>query len=100
MRRLGPAEQEPEMTAGQLRTVVEGIIAAGHWKAGDQKILALFDAGYNVARISWLLADLPLEVIGHLRSDRVLRTDPLPASSGAGRPARHGDEFKLQDPDA
>lgn len=59
----------------------------------------LFDAGYNVARIAWLLADLPLEVIGGLRSDRVLRTDPPPAPPGSGRPARHGDEFKLQDPE-
>lgn len=28
--RLGPAEQETEITAEQLRTVVEGIITAGH----------------------------------------------------------------------
>ncbi|GAA1885389.1 hypothetical protein GCM10009715_34490 [Paeniglutamicibacter psychrophenolicus] len=99
VRRLGPAESETEMTAGQLRTVIEGIIAAGHWKPGDQKILALFDAGYNVARIGWLLADLPLEVIGRLRSDRVLRNDPIPAPPGSGRPARHGRDFRLQDPD-
>ena len=95
-RRLGPAEQETAMTATQLRHVIEGIISAGHWHAGDAPIVVLFDAGYNIARISWLLTDLPIEVIGRLRSDRVLCFDP-DNTPGTGRPARHGPEFKLAD---
>ena len=96
-RRLGPAEQETAMTATQLRRVIEGIIDAGHWRDDDPPILVLFDAGYNIARISWLLADLPIEVIGRLRSDRVLHCDP-DDHPGVGRPARHGPKFKLADP--
>jgi hypothetical protein len=42
-----------------------------------------------------LLADLPVELLGRLRSDQVLYFLPPPRRHGRGRPARHGTEFKL-----
>jgi hypothetical protein len=94
--RLGPDDDETEVTATQVRGVVERLVAAGRWREGGQRILVVFDAGYDVARLAYLLTDLPVEVLGRLRSDRVLYF-PAPARSGRGRPARHGAEFKLAD---
>ena len=96
--RLGPDDDETEVTAAQVRQVITRLIAAGHWRAGDPDMLIVFDAGYDVTRLAWLLADLPAELLGRLRSDRVLYfpappracvpRPPGPARTGvrAGRP--------------
>ena len=52
------------MTAAQLREVVARLIAAGHWNDGDPDIIVVLDAGYDLTRLAWLLADLPLEIPG------------------------------------
>ena len=67
--RLGPADDATAVTAAQVREVTGRIIAAGHWRDGDPDILVIFDAGYDLTRLAWLLADLPVEVLGRLRSD-------------------------------
>jgi hypothetical protein len=95
--RLRPADDETGVTAAQVRDVVERLITAGQWREGDLAILVVFDAGYDTARLSWLLKDLPVEVLGRLRSDRVLCFPAPPRRPGRGRPARHGSEFKLAD---
>ena len=97
--RLGPDDDETEVTAAQVRDVVARLIQAGHWRDGDPGILVVFDAGYDVTRLAWLLADLPVELLGRLRSDRVMQ---LPASARRpgtmGRPRKHGGELALADP--
>jgi hypothetical protein len=97
--RLGPDDDEAEVTATQVREVVTRLIEAGHWREGDPGILVIFDAGYDVTRLAYLLADLPVELLGRLRSDRVLHF-PVPARRPGtqGRPRRHGSEFALADP--
>ena len=62
--RLGPADDATAVTAAQVREVAERIIAAGHWRDGDPDILVVFDAGYDLTRLAWLLAGLPVEVLG------------------------------------
>ncbi len=97
--RLGPDDDEAEVTAAQVRDVITRLIDAGHWGAGDPDILVIFDAGYDPMRLAWLLADLPVQVLGRLRSDRVLHF-PAPPGRGdgkPGRPPRHGTELKLAD---
>ena len=97
--RLGPADDATEVTAGQVREVVSRIIAAGHWHDGDPRILVIFDSGYDLTRLAWLLRDLPAEVLGRLRSDRVMYFPAPPRPAGAnGRPSRHGAALKLADP--
>jgi hypothetical protein len=50
-------------------------------------------------RLACQLADLPIEVLGRLRSDRVLHFPVPPRAPGTnGRPARHGRQFALADP--
>ena len=97
--RLGPDDDEAEVTAAQVRDVIARLIEAGHWSEGDPPILVIFDAGYDPMRLAYRLADLPVEVLGRLRSDRVLHFPVPPRRPGApGRPRRHGREFALADP--
>src|SRR5579871_6452487 len=100
--RLGPADDATEVTAAQVREVTGRLAEAGHWQDGDPDILVVFDSGYDLTRLAWLLADLPVEIIGRLRSDRVMYfpappRPSRPAGTG-GRPPRHGAALKLSDP--
>ena len=100
--RLGPDDDVTEVTAAQLRDVVTRLIEAGRWKPGDPDIIIVFDAGYDLTRLAWLLDGLPAEVTGRLRSRRTMHfpAPPLPArppSTGGKRP-RHGAELKLHEP--
>ncbi|MFI0915590.1 NF041680 family putative transposase [Streptomyces abikoensis] len=99
--RLGPADDATAVTAAQLRAVVECLIAAGQWKPGDSDIVIVGDAGYDITRLAWVLRDLPVEMVGRLRSDRVMRLpkpprvyDPL-----GGRPPKHGAKFHFARPE-
>jgi len=99
--RLGPDDDETEVTAAQVREVVTRLIEAGHWREGDRRILVVFDAGYDVTRLAYVLADLPVELLGRLRSDRVMQLPAPPRQPGTmGRPRKHGRELALSDPAA
>lgn len=71
-RRLYPDDDETTATADQLRAVVGRLTEAGHRSAGDPDVLVVMDSGYDVVRLTWLLADLPVVLVARLRSDRVL----------------------------
>ena len=97
--RLRPDDDQTEVTAAQVRDVVTRLIEAGHWRDGDPAILVVFDAGYDVTRLAWLLAGLPVSVLGRLRSDRVMQLPAPPRRPGTtGRPRQHGGELALSDP--
>jgi DDE superfamily endonuclease len=98
--RLGPADDATAATATQLREVVDRLRMAGHWRPGDPDILIVTDAGYDITRLAFVLADLPVELLGRIRSDRVLRGPrTMRVAARTGRPARHGPEFALSAPD-
>ncbi|MFI1973526.1 transposase, partial [Streptomyces cinnamoneus] len=104
--RLGPVDDAAAVTADQLRAVVDRLIAAGQWQHDDRDILVVMDAGYDVMRLAWVLRDLPVELVGRLRSDRVLRR-PAPsreeyyrAHPRGGHPPKHGKEFSLARPES
>ena len=97
--RLGPADDATAVTATQLRDVVDRLIVAGQWQAGDPNIVIVADTGYDITRLAHVLADLPVELVGRLRSDRVLRLPKPPRLPGAtGRPPKHGPEIALDRP--
>jgi hypothetical protein len=97
--RLGPGDEETAVTAAQVRDLITRLIEAGHWREGDPPILVIFDAGYDVTRLSFLLGDLPAELLGRLRSDRVMQLPAPPRRPGTmGRPRKHGGELALADP--
>nr|WTB32611.1 transposase [Streptomyces sp. NBC_00830] len=60
------------------------------------------DAGYDVPRLAHVLADLPVELVGRLRSHRVMLRDPGPARPGprGGRPRRHGGVLTFAKPES
>src|SRR5829696_3328940 len=97
--RLGPADDATAVTATQLRGVLNRLITAGHWQPGDPDIVIVADTGYDTTRLAYVLADLPVELVGRLRSDRVLRLPKPPRSAGmTGRPPKHGPEIALDRP--
>lgn len=84
--RISPDDDVQAVTAAQVRSVVERLIAAGQHAADDQAVLVVADAGYDAARLAWLLRDLPVTVTARVRSDRVFYARPKHqvAAGGAG----------------
>jgi hypothetical protein len=97
-RRLAPGDDAATVTADQLRDVVRALITARQWQPGDPDIWIVADAGYDGPRLAFLLADLPVQVVVRMRSDRVLRRRARSERTGNGRPPRHGGEFIFGDP--
>lgn len=96
--RLRPGDDATAVTANQLRAVVGELTRAGHWRHGDPDVIVVMDAGYDVVRLAWLLADQPITLIGRVRSDRVFYA-PAGKRRGPtkGRPPRHGAKMTLRD---
>ena len=46
----------------------------------------MFDAGYDTARLAWLLRDLPVQLLGRLRSDQVLCQPDVHRNGDSGSP--------------
>ena len=78
--RIGPDDDETEVTAAQLREVVGRLVAAGRWRPGDPDIIVVMDAGYD--RAAGLAAGGPA---GPVRA-AAGRAGPLPARRRPGRP--------------
>jgi hypothetical protein len=98
--RLGPGDDECRVTAAQLREVIVRLIAAGRWREGDPLILVVLDSGYNTSRLTYLLRDLPVELVIRVRGDRVFWRTPPPKLYGeSGRPRRHGAPLRCAGPD-
>lgn len=97
--RLRPWDDAIAVTADQVREVFQRLYVAGQWRIGDPPVAVVFDAGYDVTRLAFLLADLPVELLGRMRSDRVLYFPPPSQPTGKrGRKPKHGAEFAFEDP--
>ncbi len=59
------------------------------------------DAGYDATRLAWVLWDLPVELVGRIRSDRVMRLPKPPRvyAPRGGCPLKHGPEFRFTQPE-
>jgi hypothetical protein len=96
--RLGPDDDDTEVTAAQLREVIGRLAAAGAWREGDPDIIVVMDAGYDVIRLAWLLAGLPVVPCARLRSNRVFYRVPPPKPPHLpGRAREHGAPVKCGD---
>ena len=96
--RLGPGDDQVEVTAGQVRGLVARLRAAG--RAGQPVPMAIFDCGYPAAALSDALAGVDVQVLIRLGDEkrRVFYTDPPPPVAGrTGRPRRHGQRRKLSE---
>jgi len=96
--RLGPDDDLTEVTAAQIRDLLARLRETGQWREDDPEVLLVLDAGYDIVRLTWLLRDEPVRLLGRIRADRVMhhppgrRKGPTP-----GRQPRHGAEFRLAD---
>src|SRR5262249_59623699 len=84
--RLGRHDDVTTVTATQVREVIHRLQHAGQHKPGHAGILIVFDAGYDVTRLAFLLAGLPVEVLGRPRPDRMFRF-PAPPQARPPVPA-------------
>jgi hypothetical protein len=99
--RLGGADDPTEITATQIRELTSRLTTAGHHQPTDPPILFVLDSGYDLPRLQHLLADLPVCLLGRIRSDRVLYHPALPRPTGQPGPQpRHGTVFKCTNPDS
>lgn len=98
--RLRPDDDVTKVTAVQLRELVARLITAGAWKPGDQPIRVAFDSGYDIVRLTYLLADLPVVLIGRVKSNRRFHLPvQAPPTGRNGRRAKHGPLLDLDKPD-
>ena len=86
--RITSFESPLEKAASQLSRVCQGM---------NERPLSLWDAEYGCARFLQLTADIACDKLMRLRSNRVVYGAP-PEYSGRGRPRKHGDKFKLNEP--
>jgi len=92
-RRIPPKADTTDVTAGQVRDLVT--------RLGDttQTPVFCFDAGYDAMALTHELAHVRANIVVRIRDDRVFYPDPTPpVTRTVGRPRRHGDRFKLSDP--
>ena len=98
-RRLRPTENHTEVACAQVRDLHTDLRATGRWTPGDPPPLVMLDSGYQGTELAAALADLPVQLLVRLRSDRVFRFDaPARTPGKRGRPCRHGAKFSLADP--
>ena len=45
---------------------MDRLVTVGHWRPGDPDILIVADTGYDTARLAWMLADLPVVLVGRI----------------------------------
>jgi hypothetical protein len=96
--RLGPDDDDTAVTAAQLREVAGRLAASGAWHPGDGDIIVVLDAGYDVIRLAWLLAGLPLVLCARVRSNRVFYRVPAPKPPHMpGHPREHGTPLRCAD---
>jgi hypothetical protein len=86
--RITSAETPIEKAAAQLRQVCQQLTT---------RPVSLWDAEYGCAPLLQKTADIACDKLIRLRSNRVLY-GPAPPYSGKGRPRKHGEPFKLNDP--
>jgi hypothetical protein len=96
--RIGPRDDVTEVTAAQIREVIGRLRAAGQHSASDPPVLVVTDSGYDIVRLAWLLRDLPVQLLGRIRADRVFHAPPGAAHPHGGRPRRHGHMLKTVRP--
>ncbi|MER5918434.1 NF041680 family putative transposase [Streptomyces sp. NPDC001982] len=97
--RLGPDDDLTEVTVAQIRDLLARLRAAGQWREGNPPVLFVFDSGYDIVRLTWLLRDEPVRLLGRIRSDRVMHHPPGRRKGPTkGRGPRHGEAFRLTDP--
>ncbi|MFD8229902.1 transposase [Streptomyces massasporeus] len=83
----------------QLRGVVQRLITADQRQAGNQHIVIVSDADYDVTRLAWVLYDLPSSWSAGSAPTASCGCRSRSCQPGIGRPAKHGPEFRFTKPE-
>jgi hypothetical protein len=93
LRLLGADEHAATVAAVQVRQL------CGRLAAGQGRPLVCLDQGYDLSRLTVDLAEVDVEVVVRVRSDRCFWFDPPSRPPGSrGRPRRHGHKLACPDP--
>ena len=97
--RLRPQDDATVVTETQIRGLVGRLMEAGAWRPGDPLIVIAMDSGYDIVRLSFLLVDLPVALVGRIVAARVFYGPPGPRRGDhPGRAPRHGARAELRRP--
>jgi hypothetical protein len=94
VRRVHPRENAHTVASEQITALMT------RRSASAATPLFVFDAGYDSAQLTQLLAETPVAILVRLRADRCFYADPPPAtpSPKGGRPRIHGAKFACKNP--
>jgi len=94
VRRVHPRENAHTVAAEQIMALLTRRSAA------EATPLFVFDAGYDSAQLTQILAETPVAILVRLRADRCFYADPPPTtpSPKGGRPRIHGAKFACKNP--
>jgi hypothetical protein len=97
-RRVRPHEDANTVAAEQIRRLIDWLTDAALLSAADPPPIVFLDAGYSGAELADALADVHVQLVVRLRSDRVFYGPPRRRPDGRGRPARHGERLSCKAP--
>jgi hypothetical protein len=100
--RVGPDDDTTLVAVRQVAAVLARLDRV-RTLAGRPAPVFVFDSGYDLTRIAYLVgqAGLGVQVLGRVRSDRVFYTPaPTRSDSQLGRPRKHGYRFELSKPES
>ncbi|MHB1499839.1 MAG: NF041680 family putative transposase [Candidatus Dormibacteria bacterium] len=93
--RIPPRDDTGQATARQVSALVGRL----RLEAGAPAPMFVFDAGYDPISLTVDCAATPAQLLVRIRDDRVFYAAPPDrCPGGAGRPRRHGDQFRCADP--
>ena len=94
VRRVHPTENANAVALAQITALIS------QRPSSVATPLFVFDAGYDSARLTQVLAETSAALVVRLRADRCFYADPLPVprSPKGGRPRQHGAKFACKDP--
>jgi hypothetical protein len=96
--RPGPRSETAHATADQIHALVARLEQAGRTGGPDRPVpMMVMDSGFPAAQLTYLLSEVPVQLLVRLNEDRVFFADPAPRRPGqVGRPGRHGERLEVK----
>jgi hypothetical protein len=96
---ISPRDNHHAVAVKQVNTLLDRLSSIAPAPAPTQTPIVCLDGDYSTAWISRQLTGQPVQLLGRLRSDAALYTDPPARAPGTvGRQAIRGPKMKLSDP--
>jgi len=97
--RIAPGDNHHTLALAQIRALLDRLPTPTTPAAPATTPIICLDGDYSIAWIARQLTDRPVQLLGRLRSDGSLFTDPPPRQPGTrGRTPVHGPKMKFSDP--